>query len=76
MSSSLPLMFVYTVVAFVLQGLAIVAIMLIEPYIEGWSGAVFMTSYLAAFWVAWVIAVRITEPKDAPETTAVQPTRA
>jgi hypothetical protein len=76
MSSSLPLMFVYTVVAFVLQGLAIVAIMLIEPYIEGWSGAVFMTSYLAAFWVAWVIAVRITEPKAETVAAAAQPSKA
>jgi hypothetical protein len=76
MSSSLPLMFVYTVVAFVLQGLAIVAIMLIEPYIEGWSGAVFMTSYLAAFWVAWVIAVRITEPKAETGAAAAQPSKA
>jgi hypothetical protein len=76
MSSSLPLMFVYTIIAFVLQGLAIGVIMLIEPYIDGWSGAVFMTSYLAAFWLAWIIAVRITEPKAEPATTAVQPTRA
>lgn len=63
MSSSLALMFVYTVIAFVLQALAVGAIMVIEPLIAGWSGAVFMASYLAAFWLAWIIAVRITEPK-------------
>jgi hypothetical protein len=76
MSSSLPLMFVYTVVAFVLQALAIGVIMLIEPLIDGWSGAVFMTSYLAAFWLAWIIAVRITEPKADIAAAAAQPTRA
>jgi hypothetical protein len=74
MSSSLALMFVYTVIAFALQGLAVGAIMLIEPFIVGWSGAVFMASYLAAFWLAWVIAVRITEPKG--ESAAAQPSRA
>ncbi len=73
-SSSLPLMFVYTVVAFALQGLSIVAIMVIEPLIAGWSGAVFMTAYLAAFWLAWVIAVRITESRA--EAVVPQPTRA
>jgi hypothetical protein len=74
MSSSLPLMFVYTVIAFALQGLSIVAIMVIEPLIAGWSGAVFMTAYLATFWLAWVIAVRVTEPKT--EKAVAQPSHA
>lgn len=74
MSSSLPLMFVYTVIAFALQGLSIGAIVLIEPLIAGWSGAVFMGAYLAAFWLAWVIAVRITEPKTA--AAVAQPSHA
>ncbi|MGV3633550.1 MAG: hypothetical protein ACO1NY_04325 [Pseudorhodoplanes sp.] len=74
MSSSLPLMFVYTVVAFALQGLAIGAIMVIEPLIAGWSGAIFMTAYLAAFWLAWIIAVRITEPRA--ENAIAQPSHA
>lgn len=74
MSSSLPLMFIYTVITFVLQALAIGAVMLIEPYIDGWSGVVFMTSYLVAFWLAWIIAVRVTEPKS--QSTAAQPSRA
>ena len=74
MSSSLPLMFVYTVIAFVLQGLSIGLIMLIEPFIDGWSGAIFMTAYLAAFWLAWIIAVRVTEPKA--ESAVSQPSHA
>ena len=48
--------------------------MLIEPLIDGWSGAVFMTAYLGAFWLAWVIAVRVTEPKA--EQAAAQPSHA
>jgi hypothetical protein len=62
-SSSLVLMLVYTLIALVIQGLGIGLIVLIEPLIEGWSGVAFMTSFLLAFWVAWIIAVRLTEPR-------------
>lgn len=62
-SSSLVLMLVYTLIALVIQGLAIGAIVLMEPLIAGWSGVVFMASYLIAFWIAWVIAVWLTEPR-------------
>lgn len=74
-SSSLGLMFVYTVVALVIQAIFIGVIVLIEPLIAGWSGVIFITSYLLAFWVAWVIAVRMTAPRkvDGP---AVQLSRA
>ena len=64
-TSSLGLMLVYTLIALVIQGLAIGAIVLIEPLISGWSGVVFMASYLVAFWIAWVIAVWLTEPRKA-----------
>jgi len=74
MSSSLPLMFIYTIIAFALQALAVGVIMIIEPLIAGWSGAVFMAAYLAAFWLAWIIAVRITEPKA--EMALTQPSHA
>lgn len=74
-SSSLGLMFVYTVVALVIQAIFIGVIVLIEPLIAGWSGVIFITSYLLAFWVAWVISVRVTEPRKA-DGPAVQPSRA
>ena len=74
-SSSLGLMFVYAVVALLIQALFIGVIVLIEPLIVGWSGVVFITSYLLAFWVAWVIAVRVTEPRKV-EGLAVQPVKA
>ncbi len=63
--SSLPLMCVYTVLAIALQALAIVIVMIVEPMLGGWSGATYMGLFLLAFWVAWVIAVRVTEPKKA-----------
>jgi hypothetical protein len=74
-SSSLGLMFVYTVIALVMQALFIGVIVLIEPLIVGWSGVVFIASYLLAFWVAWVIAVRVTEPRKV-EGLAAQPVKA
>jgi hypothetical protein len=69
-TSSLVLMLVYTLIALVIQGLAIGAIVLIEPLIAGWSGVVFMASYLIAFWIAWVIAVWLTEPRKAAGAAA------
>ena len=74
-SSSLGLMFVYSVVALLIQALFIGVIVLIEPMIEGWSGVVFITSYLLAFWVAWVISVRLTEPLKV-DALAAQPVKA
>ncbi len=64
-SSSFPLMLVYAVVALALQALSILVILMIEPLLGGWSGVVFMACYLLAFWVAWSISVRLTEPKAA-----------
>jgi cyanate permease len=76
-TSSLPLMFVYAVTSVVLQALGIGAIVMIEPYIEGWSGVVFMVMYLVAFWLAWIISVRVTEPrKKAEPAEAAQPSQA
>jgi fatty acid desaturase len=68
-------MFIYIVIALVIQALAIGAIVVIEPLIVGWSGIIFMTSYLLSFWLAWVIAVRVTEPRKI-ESAAAQPSRA
>ncbi len=62
-TSSLVLMLVYTLTALVIQGLGIGLIVMIEPLIDGWSGVAFMTSFLLAFWLAWIIAVRLTEPR-------------
>jgi hypothetical protein len=56
-------MLIYTLTAVVIQGAGIGLIVLIEPLIDGWSGVAFMTSFLLAFWVAWIIAVRLTEPR-------------
>jgi hypothetical protein len=64
MSSSLVLMFVYTVVVMVLQALAIGVIILIEPMLAGYSGIVFMAAFFVIFWFGWTLSVRLTEPKD------------
>jgi cyanate permease len=73
--SSFPLMSVYTVVALALQAVAIGIVVLIEPFIDGWSASIYMALFLLAFWAAWVIAVRLTDPKTA-DINSAQPVKA
>lgn len=63
-SSSLWLMTLYTIVALVLQALTIGVIFVFEGLLGAWSGPIFITAYFLMFWVAWPIALRMTEPKD------------
>lgn len=74
MSSSLVLMFVYTVVVMVLQAVAIGVIIMIEPMLAGYSGITFMAAFLLIFWFGWTLSVWLTEPKSS--TAAAQATRA
>ena len=68
--SSLVLMALYAVVAFALQAVTIGLIFMFEGVLGGWSGALFVTSYFLMFWVAWPIALRLTEPKGAAVPSA------
>ena len=46
------------------QSLAVGFGLLVERYSTPYTGLVsFITSYFAMFWVAWRVAVRITEPR-------------
>lgn len=62
MSSSLWLMTAYVVIAFTLQAVAVVAGMVLDRFLGGWSTPAFLTIYFLMFWLAWPIALRITEP--------------
>ncbi len=62
--SSLVLMALYAVVAFALQAVTIGLIFIFESVLGGWSGVLFVTLYFLMFWVAWPIALRLTEPKE------------
>ncbi len=64
MSSSVSLMVLYTIIALVLQALTVAVIYALEGPLGAWSGPVFITVYFSMFWVAWPIAVRMTEPKE------------
>jgi len=58
-------MALYAIVALVLQALTVVVILALEGPLGSWSGAIFVVTYFLMFWVAWPIAVRLTEPKEA-----------
>lgn len=62
MSSSLWLMTAYAVIAFALQAVAVAAGLVFEKVLGGWSMPVFLAVYFLMFWLAWPIALRITEP--------------
>lgn|GEM_PF-2490074 len=68
--SSLWLMTLYAVIAFALQALTIGVIYVFEGVLGSWSGVVFITAYFLMFWVAWPIALRLTEPKEEAVTNA------
>lgn len=40
--------------------------------VEQWSPAtslpVFLAAFFVVFWIAWILAVRVTEPKKTPKT--------
>lgn len=62
MNSSLWLMTAYIVIAFALQAIAVVLGMVLDSLLGGWSTPAFLTIYFLMFWLAWPIALRITEP--------------
>lgn len=67
MSSSLWLMTAYVVIAAALQAVAVVVGMVLENVLAGWSMPIFLGIYFLMFWLAWPIALRITEPRAQTE---------
>jgi uncharacterized membrane protein len=67
-SSSLWLMMAYVVIALALQAVVIVLGMLLDEVAGSWSTPLFLGLYFLAFWLAWPIALRITEPRASTET--------
>jgi len=66
MSSSLWLMTAYVVIAFALQAVAVAIGMVLDQLFPSWSMVLFMCLYFAMFWLAWPIALKLTEPRSAP----------
>lgn len=69
---SLWLMTLYTIIAFILQALVIAVIYMFEGMLGSWSGVVFITAYFVMFYIAWPIALRLTEPKDETAASALK----
>jgi hypothetical protein len=66
MSSSLWLMTAYIVIVFALQAVSVAIGMVLDRVIPSWSMIAFMGIYFSMFWLAWPIALRITEPRTVP----------
>lgn len=64
MNPALVLMGVYILVTIVLQGLFFLVSEAVDKIVPDWSLLAFLILFMTAYWVAWPIAVRLTEPKE------------
>ena len=64
MNPALVLMGVYILVTIVLQGLFFLVSEAVDKFVPDWSLLAFLILFMTAYWVAWPIAVRLTEPKE------------
>ena len=63
----MKLILYYTVlstIGFIAAALLCLGIEEVAPWI---SMPIFLTLFFAVLWVAWIVAVRLTEPKHAPQ---------
>jgi uncharacterized membrane protein len=67
-SSSLWLMLAYILIAFALQAVAVLLGAVFDRVAGSWSTPLFLGLYFLAFWLAWPIALRVTEPRASVET--------
>jgi hypothetical protein len=56
----------YIVLATIADVIAVFICLAIEQVAPWISMPIFLTMFFAILWVAWVVAVRMTEPKTAP----------
>lgn len=61
----MQLMFVYAVTLIIAEAIAVGIGEIVEIYFPSASLIAFMAMFLAMLWVAWIIAVRLTNPRDA-----------
>jgi uncharacterized membrane protein YdbT with pleckstrin-like domain len=62
---AMQLMFVYAVTLVVAEAVAVALGEIVELYYPSASLIVFMALFLAMLWVAWIIALRLTNPRGA-----------
>ena len=63
----MSLIVIYVIGIFVGDAVAVGVAEVVERFSEKGSMIVFLSLYFFVFWVAWVVAVRLTEPK-APQS--------
>jgi hypothetical protein len=56
----------YIIISLVADVIAVFICLGIEKVVPWISMPIFLTMYFAILWVAWVAAVKLTEPKSAP----------
>jgi hypothetical protein len=65
------LLVAYVVSLLLAQSLAVGAGLIVDRLYSSYAGlVVFIALYFAMFWLAWKVAVRITEPKPSAETAS------
>lgn len=72
----MKLLSLYTAISLVLDAIAVAICLLIEQYVPWVSLPIFLTLFFVILWVAWVAAVRLTEPRTAPVVGATSDQRA
>ena len=62
----MTLLIYYTAICLILNAIAIAIGYAIEQVVPWASLPVFLTLFFLSLWAAWIIAVKLTEPKSAP----------
>ena len=62
----MKLMTYYIVISLVADAVAVFLCLGIEKVVPWISMPIFLTMFFLILWAAWVLAVRLTEPKSAP----------
>jgi hypothetical protein len=62
----MTLLIYYTAICLILDAIAVAICFAIERVMPWASLPVFLTLFFVSLWAAWVIAVKVTEPKSAP----------
>jgi hypothetical protein len=66
--TSMTLLVYYVVLVLLLDAVAIAIGLLIEQVAEPLSMPIFLVLFFGSLWLAWIISVRLTEPKDIADT--------
>jgi hypothetical protein len=70
---AMALLFTFIICVIVGQSISLGLGLIVERYSTPYTGLLtFMASWFAMFWIAWRLAVRITEPRSRPAEDTVK----